>query len=383
MTWPDRFRPPFDGRLAELLDSARLLALPVTPAVVVRAGDEAGLLVRARRAALELEVKTGRRLGDDANPLLLTVQDPAPGAALDRRRHIPDLASPEQLDEAVLAAAAWSEPSELLVRTTVGDASSPALAAGLACTREPTTGMHGLHGECRLLADGGRSISLAVMRNLYPAAHRELERALSLLEARHRVMCVLEFALAGQQLRITSGAFGVPEVPAAIRILVDLFDEGLVSPEEALEHLPLSAMEAAEQPVLSRDGVLVAAQPDSYAARVLAWCSDQSSAEVVDEVPAGFVAIGDPGGAARLPLAPGYLVDLPPTATREAWAALVGALVERGAEALAVVYDAALGHLAPVIAAGPWTHVVAPPGRVWAAQVLAARLRPRAAGLAL
>ena len=182
-----------------------------------------------------------------------------------------------------------------------------------------------MHGECRL-ADGDRTVSLAAMRNLFPAAHAELECALSLLETRHRVMCALEFALAGDVLHITSGAVGVPEVPAAIRILVDLVDEGLVSTEEALDHLPLSAMEAAEQPVRSRDGVLVAAQPDSYAARILGWCSDHAAAEVVDALPAGFVAVSDPDD---VPPASGYLVDLPSTASEETWAALVSALTER------------------------------------------------------
>jgi len=378
-SWLADFRPPPWGRLSECLASAQLLGLPVCPAEVISGRDAATLVRRAAPVVAALEVRTGRRLGDPEAPLLLTVQASEVGALLKGRRRVPHIASRHQLEEVLADAVAWSAdpaaPTDVLVRESVGGGHRTITAVGLACTRDALTGEHGLYGECWPVGGDG-ALTISDMERALPGAYATLERALLLLEARHRVTCTLEFALTGEDLHITSGAIGVPVVPAAIRILVDLVDEGLVASEEALAHLPLEAMEVAERPVRAPDGALLSAQPDSYAARVLAWCCDHSAAAVVDRVPAGFVPARRPRDVRRRPAPAGYLVDLPPGSPPEAWSVLVAELAPRDS-GLALVYDASLAALTPTLSLAPWTHVVAPPGRRWAAQVLAARLGTR------
>jgi len=375
-SWLEQFRPPVVARLADLLSAVRTLGLPWAPGVVVRGRDVAAVVRQAGSALAELEALTGRRWGDSTAPLVITVQHPAPGSALDPSRCVPGIASSPRLEEVLAdAATRWTPPGgapEVLLRLDVA-AVAPVIGAGVVCTRDPMTGAPGLHGEWRPPGTD-QALSIAAMRTRCAAGHAMLERALSLLEASYRQVCALEFALTGNAVHITSGSLGVPAVPGAIRMVVDLVDEGLLSPREALEQLPLSAMEDAQRPVVSAAGTIVAAQPDSYAARILAWCSDHHSAAVVASPPAGFVPVRQPDSSSLRPGAPGYLVDPPATSAPVVWALLVAELLRLDAPALAVVYNPALDQIMPSLAAAPWTHVVASPAQTWAAQVLAARL---------
>jgi len=366
-------------RLAQLLAGGRRLGLPVVPAVVLRAPDREGLMRRAQSGVDDLERLTGRRLGCAPEPLSLTLQDAGAEALLDQHQRLPDIASRAELEAAMRVATTWpsaraSQP-HLLLRQTVGGPHDPVAAIGVARTRDPSTGAPGLSGECRITGED-MPLRISAMRNRLPTAYAQLERALSLLEAQNRRPCRLEFAVTGDELHITSGALGVVEAPTAIRVLVDLVDEGLLSPDEAVDQVPLLAMEVAQRPVILRSGGQVDAQPDARTARILAWCSDRSAPSVVAHPPQRFVAVHEPGELAGIGPAPGYLVSPRRVASPDAWVALVGGLVARGAKALAVTYEPALERLADVLPQAPWTHVVSPPHCTWAAQLLAARLTP-------
>jgi pyruvate, orthophosphate dikinase len=135
--------------------------------------------------------------------------------------------------------------------------------SGVVFTRDPATGspyacgefVVGAQGDGLLSADRTPATSTAMRRRM-PRAYADLESALPLLEAVYRDMCDVAFTVEASQLWILQAEPGERTSAAAVRIAVDLVDEGLIEVDEALDRIPLAAMNELQTPVFARDQTL-------------------------------------------------------------------------------------------------------------------------------
>ena len=129
---------------------------------------------------------------------------------------------------------------------------------GVVFTRDPATGSPGTYGDFLVCAqgedvvDGGRNTEpLSAMRYALPKAFEDLEAALPLIEAEYRDMTDVEFTVETERLWILQARPGQRSGPAALRIGVDLVDEGFIEVDEALNRIPISAIEQLQAPVFA------------------------------------------------------------------------------------------------------------------------------------
>jgi pyruvate, orthophosphate dikinase len=134
---------------------------------------------------------------------------------------------------------------------------------GVVFTRDPATGLPGTYGDYLpraqgedVVAGGRNTEPLSVMQRLVPQAYGELEEALPLIEAAYRDMADVEFTVESGRLWILQARPGQRSGPAAVRIAVDMVDEGLIDIDEALNRVPLYAIEQLQAPVFAvREGL--------------------------------------------------------------------------------------------------------------------------------
>ncbi len=124
-----------------------------------------------------------------------------------------------------------------MVFGNIGDDSG----TGVAFTRDPATGEAGLWGEFLVNAQGEDVVAgirtpqpISAMRDRFPAAHRQLEETAAKLEEHYREMQDLEFTIEAGTLYILQTRTGKRTAAAALRIAVEMVDEGLVTREEAV-----------------------------------------------------------------------------------------------------------------------------------------------------
>lgn len=114
-------------------------------------------------------------------------------------------------------------------------------ATGVAFTRNPTTGERELYGEFLLGAQGEDVVAgtrtprpLIELASELPTAADELERAAARLEALHGDMQDIEFTVESGRLHLLQTRSAKRTPLAAVRCAVDLVDEGVHEPEDAL-----------------------------------------------------------------------------------------------------------------------------------------------------
>jgi pyruvate, orthophosphate dikinase len=114
-------------------------------------------------------------------------------------------------------------------------------ATGVAFTRDPATGEKERYGDFLVNAQGEDVV--AGIRNTepiddlgdkMPGVAGELEDIMSTLEEHYKDMCDIEFTIEGGKLWMLQTRSGKRTAAAALKIAVDMFDEGLISKEEAL-----------------------------------------------------------------------------------------------------------------------------------------------------
>jgi len=141
-------------------------------------------------------------------------------------------------------------------------------ATGFAVTRDPKTGVPGIFGEWKPQTQGDdmgtasveafpisadedeRGGSMEVER---PEAYRDLVAMARQLEAHYRDMQAIEFTLEGDKLWLlqTSAAERTPQ--SAVRVVVDLVNEGVITKEEALLRIDPRELEYVLRPIISPD----------------------------------------------------------------------------------------------------------------------------------
>jgi pyruvate,orthophosphate dikinase len=112
---------------------------------------------------------------------------------------------------------------------------------GVAFTRDPSTGERTFFGEFLVNAQGEDVVAgirdplpIAAMRERLPGAYTELVEVQARLEHHYRDMQDLEFTVERGRLYLLQTRTGKRSAAAAVRIAVEMVDEGLITPEEAV-----------------------------------------------------------------------------------------------------------------------------------------------------
>ncbi|MDP8229264.1 MAG: PEP/pyruvate-binding domain-containing protein [Candidatus Electryoneaceae bacterium] len=114
-------------------------------------------------------------------------------------------------------------------------------ATGVAFTRNPASGEKEFYGEYLLNAQGEDVVAgirnphpIIELKEELPEAYDDLEKAYQVLEQHYREMQDLEFTIQNGKLWMLQTRAGKRTGLAAIRIAVEMVDEGLITPQEAL-----------------------------------------------------------------------------------------------------------------------------------------------------
>jgi len=112
---------------------------------------------------------------------------------------------------------------------------------GVVFTRNPSTGDNALYGEYLINAQGEDVVAgvrtpmkIAALRADMPAVYEELERACRRLERHYKDMQDIEFTVEHGKLYLLQTRSGKRNAQAALKIAVDLVNEGVLGRDEAL-----------------------------------------------------------------------------------------------------------------------------------------------------
>ncbi|MDQ1433703.1 MAG: pyruvate, orthophosphate dikinase [Actinomycetota bacterium] len=112
---------------------------------------------------------------------------------------------------------------------------------GVAFTRNPSTGEHKPYGDFLKNAQGEDVVAgiritepLEAMDNEFPEPHKELLTMMQLLENHFRDMCDIEFTIEQGKLYMLQTRVGKRTAAAALRMAVEMVDEGLIDTTEAV-----------------------------------------------------------------------------------------------------------------------------------------------------
>ncbi|MBI3071194.1 MAG: pyruvate, phosphate dikinase [Deltaproteobacteria bacterium] len=129
-------------------------------------------------------------------------------------------------------------------------------ATGVAFTRDPATGERRFFGEYLLNAQGEdvvagirTPIAVAKLADALPEAYRALDDTQKKLERHYRDMQDIEFTIQRGKLWMLQTRTGKRTGFAAVRIAVEMVDEGLISKDEALARVPADTLVQLLMPV--------------------------------------------------------------------------------------------------------------------------------------
>jgi len=145
-------------------------------------------------------------------------------------------------------------------------------ATGVAFTRNPSTGERAYYGEFLINAQGEDVVAgirtpqyltraareaagakPASMEEAMPETYAELARVFDLLETHYRDMQDIEFTVERGKLWMLQTRSGKRTAKAALKIAVDMAEEGLITEEEAVARVDPSALDQLLHPTLDPD----------------------------------------------------------------------------------------------------------------------------------
>ncbi|HSJ94957.1 MAG TPA: pyruvate, phosphate dikinase [Gaiellaceae bacterium] len=128
---------------------------------------------------------------------------------------------------------------------------------GVCFTRDPSTGEPGIWGEFLVNAQGEDVVAgirtpepLDRMKDALPQAYEQLVETLRSLEAHYREMQDIEFTVEDGRLYILQTRTGKRTAVAALRIVVDMVGEGLISREEAIARIEAGQLDQLLHPMI-------------------------------------------------------------------------------------------------------------------------------------
>ncbi len=114
-------------------------------------------------------------------------------------------------------------------------------ATGVSFTRNPADGTKEFYGDFLTNAQGEDVVAgirntspISELKEVLPEAGNELDRVMTLLENHYRDMCDIEFTIEQGKLWMLQTRVGKRTARAALKIAVDMVEEGLISKEEAV-----------------------------------------------------------------------------------------------------------------------------------------------------
>jgi pyruvate,orthophosphate dikinase len=132
---------------------------------------------------------------------------------------------------------------------------------GVAFSRNPSTGANETYGDFLANAQGEdvvagirASLPLAAMRQQLPEVHDELGDVLRRLERHYRDLCDVEFTVQEGRLQILQVRAGKRSAIAAVRIAIDLANEGSITHEEAVRRITPEQLRLLKSVARVRDG---------------------------------------------------------------------------------------------------------------------------------
>ena len=161
---------------------------------------------------------------------------------------------------------------------------------GVAFTRDPATGENVFYGEFLMNAQGEDVVAgirtpepIAELKRLKPKIYEELEAIYKKLENHYRDMQDIEFTIQEDVLYMLQTRAGKRTATAAVKIAVDMVDEGLIDKETALQRVDAAQLDQLLHPMLDADAeydVLAKGLPASPGAAVGRVVFNASDAEV-------------------------------------------------------------------------------------------------------
>ncbi len=128
---------------------------------------------------------------------------------------------------------------------------------GVCFTRDPSTGEPGIWGEFLANAQGEDVVAgirtpepIAEMESAMPEAFGQLRDTLRRLEEHYREMQDVEFTVEEGQLYILQTRTGKRTAHAALRIAVEMVDEGVISREEAIARIEAEQLDQLLHPMI-------------------------------------------------------------------------------------------------------------------------------------
>lgn len=150
-----------------------------------------------------------------------------------------------------------------MVFGNMGDTSG----TGVAFTRNAATGENKLFGEFLVNAQGEDVVAgirtpqpIAEMAQAFPEVYAEFTRIADLLEKHYRDMQDMEFTVERGKLFMLQTRNGKRTAPAAVKIAVDMVDEGLISKEEAVMRIEPAQIDQLLHPMFDEKELKAAAK---------------------------------------------------------------------------------------------------------------------------
>ena len=133
----------------------------------------------------------------------------------------------------------------------------PTSGTGVCFTRDPSTGERTPYGDYLPQAQGEDvvagirdTLTLDDLSSRHPDLHTELLETMTRLEQSTRDMADIEFTIERNKLWILQTRAGKRTAAAAVRIAIDMVDEGLISTEDAVLRVDPAQLEQLERPRL-------------------------------------------------------------------------------------------------------------------------------------
>lgn len=238
------------------------LGLPVPPGFVVTISAykmyrDTGRLPEDAilRAMADLEQKMGRKLGEG---LEVSIRSSAPVSMPGMMDTVLNIGNMEEVKASIRKIfASWDNPRAVEYRRlnninpTLGTAAviqamvygnlDERSGTGVVFSRNPSTGQKGLYGEFLMQAQGEDIVSgtrtpepVSKLKQLLPAAYAEMQQIADKLESHFCDMQDMEFTIESGKLYMLQTRNGKRTGAAAIKIAIDMVNEGLITREEAV-----------------------------------------------------------------------------------------------------------------------------------------------------
>ncbi len=133
---------------------------------------------------------------------------------------------------------------------------------GVAFTRNPATGEKKLYGEYLMNAQGEDVVagvrtpkSIETLKEILPDAYNDFVKTCEILESHYKDMQDMEFTIENGKLFMLQTRNGKRTAAAALKIAVDLYNEGMITKEEALLKVEPKSLDQLLHPTFDADAL--------------------------------------------------------------------------------------------------------------------------------